>query len=157
MDSSYLYYNKAQLICNPQVNIDEYVYSLSSMAEIQSIFSNYVASEALLTKTLPYLKKTSKPIYARNVYSFIGYNYYNMYDYQNAIVYHRKAFHLPGSSFKKTLILTDIILVYLAQKRYQEAAEILEILASKKITFEKDPQSSERLYFEILNNLGFCY
>ncbi|MBS7232191.1 ATP-binding protein [Flavobacterium psychroterrae] len=127
------------------------------MAEIQSVFSNYVVSEALLTKTLPYLKKTSKPIYARNVYSFIGYNYYNMYDYQNAILYHRKAFHLPGSSFKKTLILTDIILVYLAQKRYQEAAEILEILASKKITFKKDPQSSEKLYFEILNNLGFCY
>lgn len=156
-DSAFYYYNKAQLLCDPDLNCEDYVYSLSSMGELQTNICDYAESEANLTKTLPYLKRLKKPIYARNVYSYIAYNYYNTYDYNTAIVYHTKALKLPGTPFKKAIVLTDIAIVYIVQGRYQDATAILEILAAKKILYKKDKTVSDELYAQILDNLGLCY
>lgn len=157
LDSSFYYYNKALLFCDSNIDSDDYVYILSSMADIQAIYSDYISSEATLTKVLPYLKNVKNPRIVRNVYSYIANNYYNTYDYSNAILYHKKALKLPGTPFKKSLILTDIAIVYIQEKKYQKAADLLEILASKKIIYNKDLAVSDRHHAFVLNNLAFCY
>lgn len=157
LDSSFYYYNKALLICDPNLDADNYVYTLSSIADVQAIYSDYVSSEATLTKVLPFLKNVKNPRIVRNVYSYIANNYYNTYDYKNAVFYHKKALKIPGTPFKKSLILTDIALVYIQEKKYQKAADLLEILASKKIVYNKNPDFSDQQYAFVLSNLGFCY
>ena len=157
LDSSFYYYNKAFPLCDPNVDSDDYVYTLSSIADIQAIYSDYISSEATLTKVLPYLKNVKNPRIVRNVYSYIANNYYNTYDYKNAILYHIKALKVPGTPFKKSLILTDIALVYIQEKKYQKAADLLEILASKKIVHNKEPDFTDQQHAFILSNLGFCY
>jgi len=157
-DSSLIYYNKAALaLSNPHEDYVNYVYVLSSMAELLSIDSDYASSEELLTRTLPYLSKIKKPTYARNVYSYIAYNYYNTYDYENSLIYHKKALRLPGSPYKKALILNDIAIVYIAQEKYTAAIEILQLLTSEKIIYKKKPLYSDQFHANVLVNLGYCY
>jgi hypothetical protein len=157
LDSSLLYYNKALALCNPDVEYVNYVYVLSSIAEIINLDSDYATSEELLTRTLPYLNRIKEPIYARNVYSYFAYNYYNTYDFENALFYHRKALKLPATSFKKAVILNDIAVIYIAQKKYKAAIEILQPLTSKKIVFKKWPQYGNQFHANVLTNLGLCY
>ncbi|MFB9077016.1 ATP-binding protein [Flavobacterium procerum] len=156
-DSSYYYYNKAQLLCDVSVDYEEYAYLISSMAEIQSLYGDYITSEALLTKTLPYLKKIKKEQTVRNIYSFIGDNYHNMDDLENSILYHTKALKVSGNSFKKSLVLNDIAVAYIEQKKYEEAAEILEPLSRRKIVSISHPEFSDENYAYTLLNLGYCY
>ncbi|MCD0472199.1 tetratricopeptide repeat-containing sensor histidine kinase [Flavobacterium sp. JAS] len=156
-DSAFVYYNKAQLLCNPKTNCEDYVYIVSIMANMQTYYGDYISSETNLTKTLPYLRFVKTPRIVRNVYSYIAFNYYATYDYKNAILYHKKALELPGTPYKKSIILTDIVLVYFQEKKYQKAADLLEILASKKAVYKKEPNDSDKHYAYILNLLGFCY
>ena len=156
-DSSFYYYKKGLSICNPEINCVDYVYFLSSVADLYTIYSNYIESEAILTQTLPYLHKIKEPIYARNVYTYIAFNYYNTYDYNNAIYYHRKALKLPGTPYKKAIILVNVAIVYVQQKRYQEAIDLLQPLAARKVVYKREPAESDKLYAQILDNLGFCY
>ncbi|KAF2506464.1 ATP-binding protein [Flavobacterium foetidum] len=156
-DSSYYYYNKAQLLCDVSVDYEEYAYLISSMAEIQSLYGDYITSEALLTKTLPYLKKIKKKQIVRNIYSFIGDNYHNMYDLENSIFYHTKALKIPGNPYKKALVLNDIAVAYIEQKKYEDAAGILEPLSRRKIVSITHPEFSDENYAYTLLNLGYCY
>ncbi|MBL0739158.1 ATP-binding protein [Flavobacterium sp. GN10] len=157
IDSSLLYFNKALALSNPDVNYVQYVYVLSSIADILTIDSDYATSEELLTRTLPYLSKIKEPIYARNVYSFMAYNYHNTYDFENALLYHKKALKLPATSFKKAVILKDIATVFMDQKKYKTAIEILKPLTSEKIVFKKWPQFGKQFHADVLVNLGYCY
>ncbi|MDQ6531860.1 ATP-binding protein [Flavobacterium sp. LHD-85] len=157
IDSSLLYYNKALALSNPDVDHVQYVYILSSIADILTIDSDYATSEELLTRTLPYLSKIKEPIYARNVYSYMAYNYYNTYDFENALLYHKKALKQPATSYKKAVILNDIATVFIAQKKYKTAVEILKPLTSEKIIFKKWPRYSNQFHADVLLNLGYCY
>lgn len=156
-DSSYAYYNKALELSDPNVHPTEYVNAMSSMADIQTIYSNYAISEQLLSKTLPYLSQIENPKYARNVYSYIAYNYYHTYDFNNALLYHKKALHLPGSSYKKSLILIDIAILYSDEKKYEEAISILKPLSEIKTLYPKDASINLQTHSNIINNLGYFY
>lgn len=57
LNRSYDYFNKAQLLCDTDIYYIEYVYALTCMAAIEQMQGDFVASEILLTKTLPHLKK----------------------------------------------------------------------------------------------------
>lgn len=157
LDSSYYFYNKVLPMYDPEIDYTKYVYTLSSMAEIQTLIGNFIESEELLTKTLPYLSKIKEPIYARNVYSNMGMNYYNTYDFENSLFYHTKALKLPGTPYKKAIVLNDIARVYMEQNRYDIAAEILEMLTARKIVYKREPLLSDYFYASLQNSLGVCY
>ncbi|MBF4506883.1 ATP-binding protein [Flavobacterium sp. JLP] len=156
-DSALFYYNKALILCDPKINHEEYVFIVASIANIQQNNSDLIAAEATLTKTLPHLKKIKEPKYARYVYTLMAYNYYNNYDYRSAILYHRKALKFADDLFKKSIILNDIAVVYIEQKKYKEAVDLLYPLAVKKIKHKTKPLQTEYQYSLILDNLGFCY
>lgn len=157
-DNAYLYYKKAILLCDPiDKYADEYVYSLLSIANLQQNTSDFAACEETLSMVLPHLKKTTKPKFTYNTYTILAYNYYFTYDNYNALLYHKKALKLAPTSFKKSVILNDITLIYEAQKKYKEVIDILEPLATKKIRHETDSVKTDNAYSLLLGNLGYCY
>lgn len=155
-DSAFIYYNKVQILCEPETDYIDYVYALSSMGEIQSVQGNYIGSEANLTKTLPYLKKIKKTRYAWFVYNVQGINYHNLSDYNNAIKYLKKALHLKTSLYKKSIALNNIATVYMSQDKYQEAINLYLILI-KYPKISKYDYINNSQYALLLDNLGYCY
>ncbi|SHM10054.1 tetratricopeptide repeat-containing sensor histidine kinase [Flavobacterium chilense] len=155
-DSAFYYYNKAQLICDPKINSTEYVYTLSSIAELQQEQGNYIASEATVTETLPYLKYIKDPKYSWNIYNTQGINYTNNEDYNNAIRYFRKAIQLKVSSWRKSMSLNNLAVAYIHQKEYKKAQQLLEILASQKNISKFDAENNIE-YAYTIDNLGYCY
>jgi signal transduction histidine kinase len=157
-DSSYFYYNKAIQLCDPKLDyLEDYIYSLISIAEIQQNASNYNASEETLTKTLPYLKKLKNPKFTYNVYTITAYNYYNKYDNTSAINYHIKALKLAKKPFKKAEILNDIANIYIGEEKYKKTVQILEPINTLEIKHDTDSLRTINHYAMLLDNLGFCY
>ncbi|OXG04526.1 hypothetical protein BC749_1089 [Flavobacterium araucananum] len=156
-DSAYYYFNKAQLLCDKEVNYIDYVYSITCMASIEQNEGDYTASELSLTKTFPYLKKIVKPRFTANVYEQLAANYYYTYDYNNSLYYLIKALHLKTSYYRKSSVLNTISIVYMGQKRYKEALAILIPLSKIKILCkaDKDVDANERA--RVIENIGLCY
>ena len=155
--NSYYYYNEAQLLCDTKTDYVDYVYALTCMASVEQTLGDYTASEILLTKTLPHLKKIKKPRFAANVYSQFGANYYYTYDYNNSLLYYTKALHLKTSYYRKIVALNSISLNYLKLKKYKLAESILIPLSKLKVIYKKDPFINDDEYSRILDNLGLCY
>ncbi|WP_433833180.1 hypothetical protein [Flavobacterium anhuiense] len=157
-DSAIYCFDKSISLCKPiEKYVDHYVYALTLKANILQNNGDYYGSEEEITKTLPYLKKTSKPKFTYNVYTITAYNYSANYDYKNALLYHQKALELAKTPFKKSVIKADIAILYLNQKKYNEAIQLLETLLQKKVKHEKDTTRTINHYSLLLNNLGYCY
>jgi signal transduction histidine kinase len=156
-NEAYYYFNKAQLLCDTKVNYIEYVYALTCIANIEQAQGDFAASEASLTKTLPYLKKIKKPRFAANVYEQYASNYYYTYDYNNSLLYQIKALHLKSSNFRKVVVLNSISLNYLKQKKFKLAEEILVPLSKIKTIIKDHKDLNDSEHSRILDNLGLCY
>lgn len=156
IDSAYFYFNKVKNICDPNIHTIDYVYALSCISELHMNKGNYIASEASATATLPCLKYIKNPRYSWIVYNQLGINYTNSYNYNNAIVYFKKAISLKSSSWRKYIALNNLAAVYMNQEKYKEAQKILLILASQKRTSKYEEIDSDN-YAYVLDNLGFCY
>lgn len=157
-DSALFYFNKAQARCTPKEDYaDDYVYSITNIADIQQRLGNFYEAETTLTKTFPYLEKTSQPKFSINVYSLMANNYTRTYDNENGLVYQRKALKKAVSTFRKAAILSDIGFIYLQQKRYKEAIDLLEPLTKRRIVDRIDPKYTDIQRSAILYNLGLCY
>jgi two-component sensor histidine kinase len=156
-DSSYYYYNKAQLLCDKKVDYIDYVYAITCMASIESDQGDFIASELLLTKTLPYLKIIKKPRFASNVYWQFADNYYYTYDYNNSLFYQRKALHLKTSTYRKIVVLNSMCLNFIKQKKYKLSEKILLSLLKIKPEYTEIKELDATEYSRILDNLGICY
>lgn len=156
-DSAYKYFNKVLTITEPTKNPDEYVYSLACMAEMLQLEGDYIKSEYLLTKTMPYLNKTTRPRFKWYVYTVMANNYNNTYDFKNAVLYHKKALEHTISILKKNQTLSNIAGVYTNQEKYDEAIKIYLPLVEKKHIDKTNLDFSNRNHAIALNNLGYCY
>jgi len=157
-DSAYFYFNKTQLLCDPKEDYaDEYVDSLNYIVEILQRYGNFYEAETTLIKAFPYLEKTSNKKYAINSYTFMAYNYSYTYDNETALYYHRKALKTAISTFRKARILSEIAFVYVQQKKYQEAKDILEPISKCKIADKITPSNTNIVRSAILYNLALSY
>ena len=157
LNNSYDYFNKAQLLCDTDIYYIEYVYAITCMAAIEQMQGDFVASEILLTKTLPHLKKIKKPRFAANVYEQFGANYYYTYDYKNSLLYYQKALHLKTSTFRKIVVLNSISQIYLKQNKVKLAESILIPLSKIKTICKENKNVNDYEYARILDDLGLCY
>ncbi|KAF2342553.1 ATP-binding protein [Flavobacterium tistrianum] len=157
-DSAYFYFNKTQLLCDPKEDYpDEYVGSLNYMVEILQRYGNFYEAEATLIKAFPYLEKTSSKKYAINAYTFMAFNYFYTYNNEKALYYHRKALKTAISTFRKARILSEIAFVYVQQKKFQEAKDILEPISKCKIADKITPSNTNLVRSGILYNLALSY
>src|SRR6218665_1079469 len=157
-DSAFFYFEKAKSLCNPKEDFaDVYVESLVCITDVQQRYGDFYEAETTLTKAIPYLEKTKNPKHAINVYALMANNYFSIYDYENALYYQRKALKRAISTFRKSDIITDIAFIYIHQKKYKEAINLLRPLAKHKIRDKVDPPNTDVQYSAVLYDLGLCY
>ena len=151
-DSSYYYFNKAKLACNPKKEISKIIYSLSNMATIQQRHGDYSASEATAIEAFPFLENTTNPLYKWNIYTILGTNYLYTSDPNNAIYYYNKAINLKTDQIRKSGIKNNIAIAYVDLHNYKKAIQILFPL-----TLKKEVLNDAETYSRIIDNLGYCY
>lgn len=149
-------------LSDPEKNRIDYVDALISIALIQQYEGNYLESEATATKVLPQLKYLKKPRFAWETYKIISENYSATKDYDNALIYAKKAYNLHASPRRKANALANIALVYMYQGDYKKAIKIYTRLTTagyygnkKKTNSLKDYELLD--YAVMRNNIGISY
>ncbi|WP_431242553.1 tetratricopeptide repeat-containing sensor histidine kinase [Flavobacterium sp. P21] len=120
------------------------------MASIQQINGDYYGSKETLTEALPYLKK--KDIYSVSINNFFGIADKELSNYDDAIYYYNEALKDCADSLCKQTPLNNIAVIYIHQKKYDNAIKIFESIINTKKSGEGD-QNSNAL---ILDNLGYA-
>ncbi|WET01480.1 tetratricopeptide repeat-containing sensor histidine kinase [Flavobacterium sp. YJ01] len=126
---AYKNYQKIIQLSDPEKNRIDYVDALVSIALIQQFEGNYLKSEITATKILPHLKYLKKPRFAWETYKIFADNYLATKDYDNALIYAKKAYALNASPRREANALANIANVYMHQGKHKKAIEIY-----KKIT-----------------------
>lgn len=151
-DSAYYYYNQIRTQSSSKTEGDKIVYALLKMAAIQQTQGDYVGSEATATEALPFFQKNTEAQYKVAIYNTLGINYKNLFDYANAIRYYQKASALADTPLQKAVIQNNIAVVYMEQKHYKQAIQLLTVLSRSSIV-----QNNLEHQARVLDNLGFCY
>jgi signal transduction histidine kinase len=151
-DRAFYYYNEIK--SNSDVNKDQekIIYSLLKIAIIQQIQGDYASSETSATEAIPFFQKETNLYYKCAVYNILGINYENLYDYDNAIYYYNQALKHAVDELQKIVLQNNIAVVYLDQKKYQQAIAIL-----LPLTLTKEVSKNKENYARILDNLGYSY
>lgn len=152
LDSAFYYYNQAKLVADPETDTEKIAFSLLRMSEIQQNNGDYIGSEATATEAIPYINKTNNLDYTWTIYRLLGINYFCIYDFENSILYYKKASHLKTDRKRKIAMNNNIALVYREQKKYKEAIKIFETILR-----EKEIRNNPLLFSKVLDNLGSCY
>ena len=132
-DSAYYYYNQIRTQSSSKTEGDKIVYALLKMAAIQQTQGDYVDSEATATEALPFFQKNTEAQYKVAIYNTLGINYKNLFDYANAIRYYQKASALADTPLQKAVIQNNIAVVYMEQKHYKQAIQLLTVLSRSSI------------------------
>lgn len=151
-DSAFFYYNEAIIRCSPSNDAENYISSLNRMAIIQETHGDYAGSEATITKALPYTKLVKNQFHVWNLYTTLGLNYLNTFDYKNALLYHQKASQLNVNPWKKLASKNNIAITLIQSKRYNEALDLLLPLENKN-----EVTRDQEFYGALLDNIGLCY
>ncbi|MBL0738059.1 tetratricopeptide repeat protein [Flavobacterium sp. GN10] len=147
-NSAFFNFNKSKLdfeILKDSANI---VYNLIQMASIQQINGDYYGSKETLTEALPYVKK--KDIYTVSINNFFGIADKELAIYDDAIYYYNEAIKDAENNVSKFSPLNNIAVIYIEQKNYEKAIQILESILNEK-------QISKTSKARVLDNLGFAY
>ncbi|TDW48743.1 hypothetical protein EV144_103260 [Flavobacterium sp. 270] len=145
-------FNKAKIGYEKVKDSANIVYNLIQMASIQQINGDYYGSKETLTEALPYIKK--KDIYSAAINNFFGIADKELSIYADAVYYYKEAIKETTDSVSKQTPLNNIAVVYINQKKYNDAIVILESILNKKILDNK-PQAIEKA--RVKNNLGYAY
>ncbi|PKH68196.1 ATP-binding protein [Flavobacterium sp. ALD4] len=151
-DSSYYYFDKAKLACNPQKDPLQFIYSISNLATIQQNQGDFSGSETTAMEAMPVLETTTNQNSKWNIYTILGNNYLNTFDYENAHYYYNKALNLKTDQPRINAAKNNMAVYYMEKNEYQKAINILLPLTLKKEVL-KDPETFSR----IIDNLGYCY
>lgn len=151
-DSAFYYYNKAKINCNSENNTDDYIYCLCSMAEIQQDQYDFSGSETTIKEALPLLNSIKDSVYNWKIYTILGIDNTNVYNYNNALYYFYKALALKTDEAKKLKTKNNIASVLIKQKKYNEALQIL-----LSLSVDKNIHENPEYYSKILDRIGFCY
>lgn len=149
-NTAFYQFNKSKIACETLKDSANVVYSLIQMASIQQINGDYYGSKETLTEALPYIKK--KDVYSAAINNFFGIADKELSLYNDAVLYYQEALKECTDDSCKLSPLNNIAVVYIQQKKYDKAIQILEPMLQIK-TLDKDPAKKAG----ILDNLGFAY
>ncbi|MDQ6470879.1 tetratricopeptide repeat protein [Flavobacterium sp. LHD-80] len=150
-DSAFYYFNKSIILYKKTADSANIVYVLSQVANIQQINGDYYGSKETLTEALPYVRK--KDIYSSYINNLFGIAEKELSNYKDAIYYYNetiKDYNKPGV---KRYSLNNIAVIYINQKKYDKAINLLESAIKIKITKTELQYDTSR----ILDNLGYAY
>lgn len=151
-NSAFYYFNKSKVLFEASKDSANIVFNSIQMANIQQINGDYYGSKETLTEALPYTKNDNNYIVAIN--NFFGIADKELSIYDDAIFYYKKAINDAADSISKQSPLNNIAVVYIKQKKYDKAIEILESILNKNILEKKASLKSK---YRVMDNLGFAY
>jgi len=151
-DSSYYYFNKAKLACDPKQHAKQFVYSISNLATIQQNQGDFSGSEDTAMEAMPIVETSTNPKFKWNIYTILGNNYLNTFDHENAYYYYNKALNLKTDKPRSNAAKNNMAVLYMEKNEYDKAIQILFSLTLKKEVL-KDLQTFSR----VIDNLGYCY
>ena len=142
-------FNKSKIAYETLNDTANVIYILIKMASIQQINGDYYGSKETLTEALPYIKQ--KDVYSAAVNNLFGIADKELSIYDDAIYYYQEAIKQCRDSISKLPPLNNIAVVYIKQKKYDKAINILESILNKKIAGE----ILNKARFK--DNLGYAY
>ncbi|WP_017495296.1 tetratricopeptide repeat protein [Flavobacterium sp. WG21] len=122
------------------------------MAAIQQVNGDYYGSKETVTDALPYVKK--KSLYVAAINNTLGIADKELSLYDDAILYYEEAAKDYKDPVEKQAPLNNIASIYIQQKKYDKAINLLESFLRKKLLNEKAQPTKKPL---ILDNLGYAY
>ncbi|WP_195760011.1 ATP-binding protein [Flavobacterium sp. LC2016-23] len=122
------------------------------MAEIQQNQYDFSGSETTIKEALPLLNSIKDSVYNWKIYTILGIDNTNVYNYNNALYYFYKALSLKTDEAKKLKTKNNIASVLIKQQKYNEALQILLSLC-----VDKNIHENPEYYSKILDKIGFCY
>ena len=151
-NSAFYYFNKSKIVFENIKDSSNVVYSLIQMASIQQINGDYYGSKETLTEALPYSKKEKD--YTAAINNLFGIADKELSLYNDAIYYYKQSIKgIKDSNFKQSP-LNNIAVIYIKQKKYDNAIQILDSLSTRKKSEDRDTQKSNS---RIIDNLGYAY
>ena len=142
-------FNKSKIAYETLNDTANVIYILIKMASIQQINGDYYGSKETLTEALPYIKQ--KDVYSAAVNNLFGIADKELSIYDDAIYYYQEAIKQCTDSISKLPPLNNTAVVYIKQKKYDKAINILESILNKKIVGE----ILNKARFK--DNLGYAY
>jgi signal transduction histidine kinase len=151
-NSSFYYFNKSKIAFETSKDSANIVFNLIQMANIQQINGDYYGSKETLTEALPYTNKNND--YGAAINNLFGIADKELSIYDDAVFYYKQAINEVKDDVLKQSPLNNIAVVYIKQKKYDKAIEILEsILKSGNLNDLKFIKNKAR----VIDNLGFAY
>ncbi|WP_264537299.1 ATP-binding protein [Flavobacterium sp. N1736] len=151
-NSAFYYFNKSKIAFETSKDSANIVFNLIQMANIQQINGDYYGSKETLTEALPFTNKNND--YGPAINNLFGIADKELSIYDDAIYYYNKAINDVKDDVLKQSPLNNIAVVYIKQKKYDKAIEILEsILKSGNLNDPKFVKNKAR----VIDNLGFAY
>lgn len=150
-DSAFYYFNKSISLYKKNADSANIVYVLSQIADIQQINGDYYGSKETLTETLPYIRK--KDVYSAYINTLFGIAEKELSNYNDAINYYNASIKDYDDPESKKYNLNNIAVVYINQKKYDKAINLLESATKLKIANKKLQDNIPR----IIDNLGYAY
>lgn len=145
-------FNQSKVAAETIRDSNKIVYNLIQMAAIQQINGDYYGSKETLTEALPYIKK--KDLYSAAINNYFGIANKELSIYDDAIYYYKEAIKDCKDEIAKNGPLNNIAVVYIQQKKYSKAIEILNTIANKSILNQNSLRSNKA---RILDNLGYAH
>lgn len=141
-------FNKSKVLFEKTTDSANVVYNLIQMASIQQINGDYYGSKETLTEALPFV--TKKDVYSGAINNYFGIADKELSIYNDAIFFYNEAIKELNDPASKLSPLNNIAVIYIQQKKYDKAIEILESILNNKDISEKSKN-------RIVDNLGFAY
>lgn len=151
-NSAFYQFNKSKIVFEAIKDSSNIVFNSIQMANIQQINGDYYGSKETLTEALPYSRNDKNYTVAIN--NFFGIAYKELSLYNDAVFYYNQAIKASKDSISAQSPLNNIAVVYIKQKKYDKAIEILESILNKKIL---DDTIAAKSKARVIDNLGFAY
>lgn len=147
LDSAFYYFTEAKNNCT-NTKGEQWAYTIYQIANIQQINGDYAGCEETLTEAIAnYTGETYWPY----LYNMLAINYEKQDEFQLAIENYNNAQKTTTDTLKKLLFQNNKALVYLEQKKYAEAIQLLNPL------LENEGVKNNTLeYARVLDNLGYA-
>jgi signal transduction histidine kinase len=147
-NSAFYYYNKSKILFESIKDSSNITYSLIMMCAVQQMNGDYYGSKETLTEALPFIKNDYN--YSASINNYFGIADKELSLYDDAIFYYNQAIKEAKDTQSKQHPLNNIAVVYIKQKKYDKAIQIL-----KSIKF--DNSSLVKSKARAIDNLGFAY
>ncbi|MGO4912886.1 ATP-binding protein [Leeuwenhoekiella sp. W20_SRS_FM14] len=151
LDSAFVRYNKSKTNYLALQDSSWVGKNLVNMAGIQQTQSDFFGSKETITEALQFFENNDNTGAIASSYSVLGTNHRKLFNYNDAILYLKKAIKITDSDSDRNIYKNNLAATYLDNKEYKKAIEIL-----KSVSKDSTVINNEKEYARVLDNLAYA-